>query len=154
LEQAVPAQRVAFDTACFKQLHTAIKLSHVGCVFDQPQDRNPKLYPIYAGGQSAVVLTIGDFGNIPILRLFSSQDIYGTDGVFVTRAKSNTKYKRQKLHRVDKSTGLRSDYRVVLTGVQAARDHPAPLRRVAYYDVEGEVALRRAGVRERLFKKK
>ena len=55
---------------------------------------------------------------------------------FVTRAKSNMKYKRQKLHRVDKSTGLRSDYRVVLTGTQAAQDYPAPLRRVAYYDVE------------------
>jgi hypothetical protein len=55
---------------------------------------------------------------------------------FVTRAKSNMKYKRRKMHRVDKSTGLRSDYRVVLAGTQAATDYPAPLRRVAYYDLE------------------
>jgi hypothetical protein len=55
---------------------------------------------------------------------------------FVTRAKSNMKYKRQKMRRVDKSTGLRSDYRVTLTGVQAALDYPSPIRRVAYYDVE------------------
>jgi len=55
---------------------------------------------------------------------------------FVTRAKSNMKYKRQKMRHVDKTTGLRSDYRVVLTGVQAALDYPAPIRRVAYYDVE------------------
>jgi hypothetical protein len=55
---------------------------------------------------------------------------------FVTRAKSNMKYKRRKMHRVDKSTGLRSDYRVMLTGTQAAEDYPALLRRVAYYDLE------------------
>jgi hypothetical protein len=55
---------------------------------------------------------------------------------FVTRAKSNMKYKRQKMRRVDKSTGLRSDYRIVLSGSQAALDYPVPIRRVAYYDVE------------------
>jgi hypothetical protein len=55
---------------------------------------------------------------------------------FVTRAKSNMKFKRQERYPVDKSTGLRSDYRVVLTGTQAAEDYPAPLRRVAYYDLE------------------
>jgi len=55
---------------------------------------------------------------------------------FVTRAKSNMKYKRQQMRRVDKSTGLRSDYRVVLTGAQATLDYPTPIRRVAYYDVE------------------
>jgi hypothetical protein len=55
---------------------------------------------------------------------------------FVTRAKSNMKFKRQKMQRVDKSTGLRSDYRIMLTGAQAAEDYPVPLRRVAYYDLE------------------
>lgn len=55
---------------------------------------------------------------------------------FVTRAKSNMKYKRQKMHRVDKSTGLRSDYRIVLSGSQAKLDYPVPIRRVVYYDVE------------------
>ena len=55
---------------------------------------------------------------------------------FVTRAKSNMKYKRQKMRWVDKSTGLRSDYRIVLSGSQAELDYPVPIRRVAYYDVE------------------
>ena len=55
---------------------------------------------------------------------------------FVTRTKSNMKYKRQKMRRVDKSTGLRSDYRIALTGTQAAQDYPVPLRRIAYYDLE------------------
>jgi transposase len=55
---------------------------------------------------------------------------------FITRAKSNMKFKRQKMQRVDKSAGLRSDYRIMLTGAQAAADYPVPLRRVAYYDLE------------------
>src|SRR3972149_44202 len=55
---------------------------------------------------------------------------------FVTRAKSNMKYKRQKMRRVDKSTGLRSDYRIVLSGLQSELDYPVPIRRVAYYDIE------------------
>ena len=55
---------------------------------------------------------------------------------FVTRAKCNMKYKRQKMRRVDKSTGLRSDYQIVLSGSQAELDYPVPIRRVAYYDVE------------------
>jgi hypothetical protein len=46
------------------------------------------------------------------------------------------KYKRQKMRWVDKSTGLRSDYRIVLSGSQAELDYPVPIRRVAYYDVE------------------
>ena len=46
------------------------------------------------------------------------------------------KYKRQEMRRVDKSTGLRSDYRIVLSGPQAELDYPVPMRRVAYYDVE------------------
>ena len=55
---------------------------------------------------------------------------------FVTRAKCNMKYKRQQMRRVDKSTGLRSDYRIILSGSQAESDYPVPMRRVAYYDVE------------------
>jgi hypothetical protein len=55
---------------------------------------------------------------------------------FVTRAKRNMKYKRRKMRRVDKSTGMRSDYRIVLTGTQAVADYPVPLRRIAYYDAE------------------
>ena len=51
------------------------------------------------------------------------------------------KYKRQKMRRVDKSTGLRSDYRIVLSGEQAAEDYPMPLRRVAYRDLERQKRL-------------
>lgn len=55
---------------------------------------------------------------------------------FVTRAKSNTQFQRRYSHRVDKSTGLRSDQTIVLTGVTSATDYPAPLRRIHYFDAE------------------
>jgi len=55
---------------------------------------------------------------------------------FITRAKSNTQFQRRYSHPVDKSTGLRSDQTIVLTGVTSALDYPAPLRRVHYVDGE------------------
>jgi hypothetical protein len=55
---------------------------------------------------------------------------------FVTRAKSNTQFQRRYSHPVDKSTGLRSDQTIVLTGVTSATDYPAPLRRIHYFDAE------------------
>lgn len=53
---------------------------------------------------------------------------------FVVRAKSNTQYRRQYSRPVDKSTGLRCDQTVVLTGVHSKDDYPQPLRRVKYFD--------------------
>ena len=55
---------------------------------------------------------------------------------FVTWAKSNTQFQRRYSHRVDPSTGLRSDQTIVLTGVTSATDYPAPLRRIRYFDAE------------------
>jgi hypothetical protein len=55
---------------------------------------------------------------------------------FVTRAKSNTQFQRRYSHPVDKSSGLRSDQTVVLTGITSATDYPAPLRRIRYFDAE------------------
>jgi len=55
---------------------------------------------------------------------------------FVTRAKRNLDYTRRESREVDKSTGLRSDQTIILQGSKTSRLYPAPLRRVAYYDVE------------------
>ncbi len=55
---------------------------------------------------------------------------------FVTRAKINTLVKRQYSRRVDKSTGLRCDQTVVLTGVSSKKDYPDQVRRIKYYDDE------------------
>jgi len=55
---------------------------------------------------------------------------------FVTRAKSNFQYRRRYSRPVDKSTGLRCDQTVVLTGIRSKQLYPAVLRRIVYYDAE------------------
>jgi transposase len=55
---------------------------------------------------------------------------------FVVRARDNMRYRRRYSHSVDKSTGLRSDQTIVLTGADSAHDYPAPARRVHFFDTE------------------
>jgi IS4 transposase len=55
---------------------------------------------------------------------------------FITRAKRNLDYTRRESRVVDKSTGLRSDQTIMLQGPKTSQLYPAPLRRVAFYDVE------------------
>lgn len=55
---------------------------------------------------------------------------------FVIRAKSNQVCLRRESRTVDKSSGLRCDQTVVLTGPVVSHKYPEPLRRVGYYDVE------------------
>ena len=56
---------------------------------------------------------------------------------FVTRAKSNFKFKRVYSRLVDRSTGLLCDQEVELVVFYSRRDYPARLRRIHYRDVEG-----------------
>jgi Domain of unknown function (DUF4372)/Transposase DDE domain len=55
---------------------------------------------------------------------------------FVIRAKSNQVCVRRESRAVDKSSGLRCDQTVVLTGPLVSQKYPEPLRRVGYYDVK------------------
>jgi IS4 transposase len=55
---------------------------------------------------------------------------------FITRAEQNTRYSRRRSHRVDKSTGLRSDPTIRLTGPKSSRLYPDALRRVHFFDAE------------------
>jgi hypothetical protein len=57
---------------------------------------------------------------------------------FVTRAKDNMAYKRLYSNPVDKSTGLKCDQTISLTGYYAKKDYPELLRRVKYYDSENQ----------------
>ncbi len=54
---------------------------------------------------------------------------------FVVRARSNLQAKRRYSHAVDRSTGLRSDHTVLLTGQFSRADFPEPLRRVRVVDL-------------------
>jgi hypothetical protein len=55
---------------------------------------------------------------------------------FVIRAKSNFNCRRLYSAQVDKSTGVQCDQTIVLEGFYAAKDYPARLRRIRFYDAE------------------
>jgi hypothetical protein len=76
---------------------------------------------------------IMDRGYLDFSRLYSLEQAYAR---FVTRAKRRMKFQRRYSHPVDKSTGLRCDQTIVLTGTLSATDYPVPLRRIRYVDPE------------------
>jgi hypothetical protein len=55
---------------------------------------------------------------------------------FVIRAKSNQAYTRRESRSVDKTSGVRSDQTIALTGPLVSEKYPEPLRRIGFYDVE------------------
>jgi hypothetical protein len=52
---------------------------------------------------------------------------------FVIRAKGNLQFRRRYSHRVEPTTGVRSDQTIVLTGPKTATLYPDPLRGISYY---------------------
>ena len=60
---------------------------------------------------------------------------------FVTRTKRNTGVRRLYSNTVDKSSGLRCDQTILLTGFYAKKDYPEKLRRVKFYDVDSDRVL-------------
>jgi len=55
---------------------------------------------------------------------------------FVVRAKSNLQFRRLYSRPVDKSTGLRCDQTIVITGINSRNDYPNKFRRIRYFDKE------------------
>lgn len=55
---------------------------------------------------------------------------------FIIRSKNNTKFRRLYSHPIDKSTGLRCDQTIFLTGVKSQKEYPDKLRRIRYFDIE------------------
>jgi hypothetical protein len=55
---------------------------------------------------------------------------------FVIRAKSNFRCRRLNSQKVDKTLGLRSDQRIVLTTKKSRAAYPEALRRVSYVDID------------------
>lgn len=73
-----------------------------------------------------------DRGYIDYARLYR---FHQARAFFVVRAKSNFQFKRRYSHTVDRSTGLRSDQTVLLSGQYSGTDFPEPLRRVRAKDL-------------------
>jgi hypothetical protein len=53
---------------------------------------------------------------------------------FIIRSKSNTRFRRLYSHPIDKSTGLRCDQTIVLTGIHTKKYYPDKIRRVKFFD--------------------
>ena len=76
-------------------------------------------------------LYIMDRGYVDFERLFL---LHSVGAFFIIRAKSNTRYARRYSHPADKTTGVRCDQTVVLTGEKGRKHYRQPLRRIKYYD--------------------
>jgi hypothetical protein len=89
-------------------------------------------------GLEAGAFYLLDRGYVDYRRLYAI-----TQGLafFVTRAEQNTRYRRCSWCWVDRSTGLRSDQTIRLTGPKSSRRYPAPLRRIHYFDAEKDLRL-------------
>ena len=74
-----------------------------------------------------------DRGYIDFARLYV---LHQALAFFVTRAKSNLQYRRVYSHPVDKTTGLRCDQTIMLTGTRSSKEYPIFLRRVKFYDAK------------------
>ena len=72
-----------------------------------------------------------DRGYIDFARLHRFQT---SMAFFITRAKRKMKFRTTKSRPVDKTTGLRCDQTIVLTGVDTAEEYPQSLRRIKYVD--------------------
>lgn len=53
---------------------------------------------------------------------------------FVVRSKKNIHFKRLYSHNINRSTGLRCDQTILLTGMHSPDDYPDKLRRIVFYD--------------------
>lgn len=62
--------------------------------------------------------------------------IHTTGAFFVTRAKDTTRFARRYSRPITKSTGVRSDQTIILTGVRTSKTYPDTLRRITYHDAE------------------
>ena len=62
--------------------------------------------------------------------------LHQCSAIFVTRSKTNTGLRRLYSHKIDKSTGVRCDQTVVLTGYYSKKDYPEKLRRIKYFDAD------------------
>jgi len=79
-----------------------------------------------------------DRGYLDFARLYT---ITRYSAFFVTRSKTNTKFRRLYSHSIDKSTELKCDQTIVLTGKDSMKDYPEKLRRVKYFDAENKKTL-------------
>jgi hypothetical protein len=118
------------------KLHTLIDLrGNIPCFIHISHGKMPDVtaldhLPIEPGAFYVMDRGYVDFGR---LHRFTQAGAY-----FVTRGKRNLDFTRRARRAVDKTTGLRSDHTIVLSGPKSSRLYPDQLRRVAFYDAENK----------------
>lgn len=76
---------------------------------------------------------IMDRGYFDLVRLYT---LNLSKANFVIRGKRNLQFRRIYSHPVDKSTGLRCDQTIALTGIKSSQRYPDKLRRVSFFDAD------------------
>jgi len=76
---------------------------------------------------------IVDRGYLDFIRLYGVQQ---SSAFFVTRTKSNFRFRRLYSRPVDKSAGVQSDQIIVLEGFYSHKAYPDKLRRIRYFDAD------------------
>jgi Domain of unknown function (DUF4372)/Transposase DDE domain len=76
---------------------------------------------------------IMDRGYLDFERLYS---LHQTGSFFITRSKSNIKFRRIYSAPVDKTTGVICDQTIMFTGFYSQKDYPIQLRRIRFKDLE------------------
>ena len=132
----VPMGSFSKTQGCIK-LHTLLDLrgpipSFINITDGKIADVNVLDILIFEAGSFYIM----DRGYIDFKRLYTMHQLLA---FFVTRAKSNMKYRRLYSRPVKKSTGLRCDQTIVLT--QSFEDYPEHLRLVRFYDAENDLRL-------------
>jgi hypothetical protein len=74
-----------------------------------------------------------DRGYLDFARLYTLSQC---SSFFITRSKTNTKFRRLYSQSIDKSTGLRCDQTIVLTGINSMKEYPEKLRRIRFFETE------------------
>ncbi len=81
---------------------------------------------------------IMDRGYFDLVRLYTLNVLKAN---FVIRGKWNLQFRRIYSHPVDRSTGLRCDQTIALTGIKSSQRYPDKLRRVRFFDAENSKQL-------------
>jgi transposase len=79
-----------------------------------------------------------DRGYIDYKRIYK---IHQCDAFFVTRAKDNMRYRRLYSRPMDREKGIIYDQTILLIDFYAKKDYPEKMRRIKFYDEEGEMEL-------------
>lgn len=127
-----------FPWARLVKIRAAIKLnlelSLVGSIpsfFDFSSGREHDVFFLDRLCYEAGAYYVMDRGYLAFTRLHV---IHEAKAFFITRAKDNTSYRRQRSRPSDETTGVRSDQSILLSGYQAKKNYPEKLRRIRYYD--------------------